>query len=34
MKKLLDIDEKTINIYKYWATSVEDKFNSYQSNSH
>lgn len=34
MKKLLDIDDKTINIYKSWASAVEDKINLYQSNSH
>jgi hypothetical protein len=34
MKKLLVIDEKTIDIYESWALTAEKKFNSYQSGTH
>jgi hypothetical protein len=34
MKKLLVIDEKTVNIYESWAFTAEKRFNSYESGTH
>lgn len=34
MKKLLAIDDKTVELYEGWALTAEKKFNCYQSNTH
>lgn len=34
MKKLLVLDDKTVELYEAWALAAEKKFNCYQSGTH